>query len=86
MCRSRFENGACEGWRVTPAIRAEKGWRGRRELAPRRSATRIRCMSVRSYRQRHVRDSPVRTTTTTTTSCLLLEVTLFSKGDQLLGR
>ena len=30
---------------LTPAIRA--GWRGRRELAPRRSATRIRCMSTR---------------------------------------
>ena len=30
--------------RGSPAIRAGKGWRGRRELAPRRSATRIRCM------------------------------------------
>ena len=26
---------------LTPAIRAEKGWRGRRELAPRRSATQL---------------------------------------------
>ena len=30
---------------LTPAIRAGKGWRGRRELAPRRSATLIRCIS-----------------------------------------
>ena len=52
---------------LTPAIRAGKGWRGRRELAPRCSATRISCMLVRSYRQRHVRNSPVRTTTTTPT-------------------
>ena len=29
---------------VAPAIRAGKGWRGRRELAPRCSATRIRCI------------------------------------------
>ena len=29
---------------LTPAILAEKGWRGRRELAPRRSATRIGCI------------------------------------------
>ena len=29
---------------LTSAIRAGKGWRGRRELAPRCSATRIRCI------------------------------------------
>ena len=38
---------------LTPAIRAEKGWRGRRELAPRRSATQIRCM----HRRRVWRDT-----------------------------
>ena len=32
---------------LTPAIRAGKGWRGRRELAPRFPATRIRCTSAR---------------------------------------
>ena len=32
---------------LTPAIRAGTGWRGRRELAPRRSTTRIRCKSAR---------------------------------------
>ena len=31
--------------RGSPAIRAGKGWRGRRELAPRCSATRISCIS-----------------------------------------
>ena len=36
---------------VSPAIRAGKGWRGRRELAPRCSATRIKCM-VMVHRQR----------------------------------
>ena len=30
---------------VSPAIRAGKGWRGRRELAPRCSATRISCIA-----------------------------------------
>ena len=40
-------------------------------------------MFMRSYRQRHVRFFIVRTTTTT--SCLLLEVTLFTEGDLLLG-
>ena len=40
---------------VTPAIRAGKGWRGRRELAPRCSATQLDACAVRSYRQRHVR-------------------------------
>ena len=35
---------------LIPAIRTGKGWRRRWELAPRRSATRIRCMPVRSYR------------------------------------
>ena len=32
---------------LTPAIRVGKGWRGRWELAPRCSATRIRCKSAR---------------------------------------
>ena len=36
---------------LTPAIRAEKGWWGRRELAPRCSATRISCI-VMVHRQR----------------------------------
>ena len=36
---------------VTPAIRAGKGWRGRRELAPRCSATQLDACAVRSYRQ-----------------------------------
>ena len=61
-----------QGQGLTPAIRAGKGWRGRRELPPRCSATRIRCMPGRSYRQRHVRYSRVRTTTTTTTASRLL--------------
>ena len=40
---------------LTPAIRAEKGWRGRRELAPRRSATQINCMHRRRvWRDTHV--------------------------------
>ena len=51
---------------LTPSIRAEKGWRGRRELDPRCSATRIGCM----LRRRVWRDAyvvhKVRTTTTTT--------------------
>ena len=66
----RLFRAVCTGTRpgVTPAIRAGKGWRGRRELAPRRSATQIRCMLMRSYRQRHVRYTIVRTTTTTTLS------------------
>ena len=38
---------------VTPAIRAGKGWRGRRELAPRCSATQLGACVV-AYRQRHV--------------------------------
>ena len=65
---SLFLVGPCaqaQGQGLTPAIRAGKGWRGRRERAPRRSATRIRCMPVRSYRQRHVRYTLVSTTTTT---------------------
>ena len=53
---------------MTPAIRAGKGWRGRRELAPRCSATQLGACAVRSYRQRHVRYILVRTTTTTTTT------------------
>ena len=80
-CLSLFNDRCCDGRcfffravctdtrpEVTPAIRAGKGWRGRRELAPRRSATQIRCMLIRSYRQRHVRYTIVRTTTTTTTT------------------
>ena len=56
---------------VTPAIRAGKGWRGRRELAPRCSATQLDACAVRSYRQRHVRymkpvpHTPPQHTTTT---------------------
>ena len=53
--------------RVPPSIRAGKGWWGRRELAPRCSATQLGACSMRSYRQRHVRYTIVRTTTTTTT-------------------
>ena len=53
---------------LTPAIRVGKGWRGRQELAPRRSATQLGACAVRSYRQRHVRYTLVRTTTTTTTT------------------
>ena len=53
---------------VSPVIRAGKGWRGRRELAPRCSATQLGACSMRSYRQRHVRYTIVRTTTTTTTT------------------
>ena len=56
---------------VSPAIRAGKGWRGRQDLAPRCSATRICCMPVRSHRPRHVRYSRVRATTTTHTCTLL---------------
>ena len=55
---------------LTPAIRAEKGWRGRRELAPRRSATQIRCMHRRRvWRDTHVVHK-VRTTTTTSVAIL----------------
>ena len=53
-----------QGQGFDPAIRAGKGWRGRRELAPRRSATQLGACAVRSYRQRHVRYTLVRTTTT----------------------
>ena len=53
---------------LTPAIRAGKGWRGRRELAPRRSATQIRCMHRRRvWTDTYVKHT-VRTTTTTTTT------------------
>ena len=55
---------------VSPAIRAGKGWRGRRELAPRRSATRISCMRWRISTEtcviHHVRTTTTTTTTTTT--------------------
>ena len=61
---------------VSPAIRAGKGWRGRRELA---FCHPIRCMLMRSYRQRHVRYTIVRTTTTTTT-------TTTQGSDRLLAR
>ena len=53
---------------VSPAIRAEKGWRGLRELAPWRSATRISCAVMVHRHIFHVRT--VRTTTTTTTTPL----------------
>ena len=54
MCGSSKSREACSGCAVravytgtrpglTPAIRAGKGWRGRGELAPRCSATRISC-------------------------------------------
>ena len=39
---------------LTPAIRVGKGWRGRRELAPRCSATRINCMLIGVYGETHV--------------------------------
>ena len=39
---------------LPPAIRAGKGWRGRRELAPRRSATRINCMLIVVYGETHM--------------------------------
>ena len=48
-----------------PAIRAGKGWRGRRELAPRCSATRIRCNCWYVWTNTHIK-LHVRTTTTTT--------------------
>ena len=49
------------------AIRAGKGWRGRRELAPRCSATRIRCIT-RTRLDRHAVTSMIRTTHTTHTT------------------
>ena len=53
---------------LTPAIRAGKGWRGRRELAPRCSATQLGACFVVVYRQRSSIYTQVRTTTTTTTT------------------
>ena len=53
--------GTGPGW--TPAMRAGKGCRGRREFLP---APLFVACAVRSYRQRHVRYTRVRTTTTTT--------------------
>ena len=41
---------------LTPAIRSKKGWRGRRELARRCSATRIRCIA-RTGTDRHSREA-----------------------------
>ena len=53
---------------VSPAIRAGKGWRGRRELAPQVFCHPIRCMHRRRvWRDTHVVHK-VRTTTTTTTT------------------
>ena len=51
---------------LTPAIRAEKGWRGRRELAPRRSATQLGAFRGRIWTDTYVKHT-VRTTTTATT-------------------
>ena len=53
------------GQGLTPAIMAGKGWRGRRELAPRRSATRINCMLIGVYGETHMSYNIVCTTTTT---------------------
>ena len=53
---------------LTPAIRAGKGWRGRRELAPRCSATQLGACIVMVYRQRSSIYTLVRTSTTTTTT------------------
>ena len=39
---------------LTPAIRAGKGWRGRRELAPRCSATHLGACFVGAYGETHV--------------------------------
>ena len=50
--------------RGSPTIRAGKGWRGRRELAPRCSATRIRCI-VRTRQDRLAVSLIIRTTSTT---------------------
>ena len=60
---------------LNPAIWAEKGWRARRELAPRRYATQKRCMllfgigQTRNYK-RNVRTSTTTTTTRTTTTII----------------
>ena len=51
---------------LTSAIGAEKEWRGRRELAPRCSATQSSACIVMVYRQRSSIYTQVRTTTTTT--------------------
>ena len=77
-------------------MRAGKGWRGRRELAPRRSATRISCI-VMVHRQRfsmYTRSAPPppHTTTplpfllsslspTTTTSVAILAQVILAAGD-----
>ena len=50
---------------LTPAIRAGKGWRGRRELAPRCSATQLGASRWRIWTDTYVKHT-VRTTTTTT--------------------
>ena len=52
---------------LTPAIRAGKGWRGRRELAPRCSAIQLGASRGRIWTDTHVKHT-VRTTTTTTTT------------------
>ena len=51
--------------RVDPALRAGKGWRGRREHAPRRSATQLGASGGRIWTDTYVKHT-VRTTTTTT--------------------
>ena len=51
----------------SPAIRAGKGWRGRRELAPRCSATRISCISG-AWQDRLRRVLIISTTRTTNTT------------------
>ena len=53
---------------VSPAIRAGKGWRGRRELAPRCSATRISCIA-RTCQDRLAVSLIICTTHTTRTRC-----------------
>ena len=54
------------GQGLTPAIRAGKGWRRRRELAPRCSATRINMHACSG--ETHTPYLTARTTTTTTTT------------------
>ena len=59
----------CTGTRpgLTPAIRAGKGWRGRQELAPRRSATQISRMRYVAWTD----TSPIHKVRSTTTTSLL---------------
>ena len=75
LCGSSKSREACSGCAgravhtgtrpgLTPTIRAEKGWRGRRELAPRRSATQLGASRGRIWTDTYVKHT-VRTTTTT---------------------